>query len=225
MDYVVFRSLFSGGLDSSYSYNLAPAALGRYPAMIPLHDGEQMLAVRRKSWFVFASTSTVAGLLLLTPILLGLILSAPKLSVLHGPWISLYILGSALIEWVIWLWLFTALLNYYLDVFIITNERIIHIEQKGLFHRSTSELRLSRVQDVQVEHRGFIETLFHFGTIIVQSAAERAGFVFELMDRPEEVKELIMSAHRKAIPDEYAQAHTLPPSAGEQSAPPAMPHA
>ena len=175
--------------------------------MIPLHEGEHILAVRRKSWFIFASTSATAGALMLVPIILGLVLSAPKLEILYGARLSLFVLGAAIFEWIFWIWLFISLINYYFDVFVVTNERIIHIEQKGLFHRSTSELRLSRVQDVQVEHHGFVQTLFHFGTLIVQSAAERAGFVFELMDRPEEVKELIMVAHRKAIPSEYAAVH------------------
>ena len=175
--------------------------------MIPLHEGEQILAVRRKSWFIFASTSATAGMLMLVPVILGLVLSAPKLGVLYGARLSLFVLGAAIFEWMFWIWLFISLINYYFDVFVVTNERIIHIEQKGLFHRSTSELRLSRVQDVQVEHHGFVPTLFHFGTLIVQSAAERAGFIFELMDRPEEVKELIMAAHRKAIPSEYAAIH------------------
>ena len=80
--------------------------------MIPLHEGEQILAVRRKSWFIFASTSATAGALMLVPIILGLVLSAPKLEILYGARLSLFVLGAAIFEWIFWIWLFISLINY-----------------------------------------------------------------------------------------------------------------
>ena len=42
-------------------------------------------------------------------------------------------------------------------MWIITNDRILDIEQHGLFARTVSELRLHRVQDVTAEIKALIE--------------------------------------------------------------------
>ena len=43
---------------------------------------------------------------------------------------------------------FRAWLDYYLDIWVITDERIVNIEQKGLFSREISTQQLYRIQDV-----------------------------------------------------------------------------
>ena len=47
----------------------------------------------------------------------------------------------------LWIYTFIIWVDYYLDIWIITTERIINVEQKGLFVRNVSELRHVRVQD------------------------------------------------------------------------------
>ncbi|HDZ85764.1 MAG TPA: hypothetical protein ENH35_04450, partial [Candidatus Moranbacteria bacterium] len=48
------------------------------------------------------------------------------------------------------LWLYASLIwiDYHLDIWVITTERIINVEQKGVFVRQVSELKLSKIQDV-----------------------------------------------------------------------------
>ncbi|OHA48731.1 MAG: hypothetical protein A2806_01235 [Candidatus Terrybacteria bacterium RIFCSPHIGHO2_01_FULL_48_17] len=167
--------------------------------MIELHKNEDILAVRRKTWFVFAATWAAALLLLLGPLFGAAILAAPKLEILRGALITPYVFLSGFFEWTVWLWLFAGMINYYYDVFIITNERIVHIEQKGMFNRTVAELNLSRLQDVTIEQRGLVETLLHFGTIRAQTAGELNVFTFEQVDRPEVVKEIIARAQRIAL--------------------------
>jgi hypothetical protein len=65
-------------------------------------------------------------------------------------------------------YIFITWIDYYFDVWIITNERIINIEQKNLFIRTTSEVTLTRVQDVTATIGGFFPTLLDFGDVLVQ---------------------------------------------------------
>lgn len=81
--------------------------------------------------------------------------------------------------------LFHAWVVYYLDIWIITNERVIAIDQRGLFNRTVSELRLNRIQDVTSETKGFIPTLFKYGSIRVQTASEQDMFSFNEVPNPE----------------------------------------
>lgn len=103
----------------------------------------------------------------------------------------LLLAGSAYILFV-WLFAFFSFIDYYLDVWIITNERIINIEQEGFFSRTISEERLFRIQDVTSEVKGVFPTIFRFGNIYIQTAGEKERFVFEQVPEADAVRELII---------------------------------
>lgn len=91
-----------------------------------------------------------------------------------------------------WLFLFQLFLDYYLDSWIVTNRRILNIEQNGLFGRTVSELRLYRIQDVTATVNGFVKTMFNFGEVEIQTAGEREHFMFEEIPKPNEVAKTIL---------------------------------
>jgi hypothetical protein len=86
----------------------------------------------------------------------------------------------------------TELTDYWLDTWIVTSERIINIEQHGLFKRTVSELPLDQVQDVTSETHGFLETFLTYGDVYIQSAGERQRFQFKNIDNQDAVKEKII---------------------------------
>lgn len=116
-------------------------------------------------------------------------------------WI-LIIVGTSLYALLTWLFFFTGWLDYYLDVWIVTTERIVSIEQRGLFARTIAEQRLSRVQDVSSVTQGKIATLLNYGDVRVQTAGTEERFVFEQVPNPERVCQQILEAH-----DAWVQAH------------------
>jgi len=99
----------------------------------------------------------------------------------------------------IFLLIYHAWVDYYLDLWIVTNERIVAMEQKGLFHRVVSELRLNRIQDVSSETKGFFPTIFKYGTVHVQTASEEDKFYFSEIPRPEVVARQILELHEKYV--------------------------
>jgi uncharacterized membrane protein YdbT with pleckstrin-like domain len=105
---------------------------------------------------------------------------------------TLYILGASIFFLFTWLFLFQNFIDYYLDLWIVTNHRIIDITQSGLFGRTTSEIMLERVQDVTSEVKGMIHTFFDYGTIYIQSAGERERFVFEDIPHPTHISKRIL---------------------------------
>lgn len=92
----------------------------------------------------------------------------------------------------VWLFAYLELVDYYLDVLIITNRRTIKIDQKGLFNRTASELHLAAVQDVTSEVKGILHTFMDFGTIYIQTAAEDVRFTFKNVAHPEDIKEKVI---------------------------------
>ncbi len=100
----------------------------------------------------------------------------------------------------LWLKLFIILVEYYLDVSIVTGERLIDVNQVSLFHREVSEFPLRRVQDVSVRVIGPIATLLEFGDVIIRTASEHQMFIFEKIPNPYKVKDLILDLLRQSLP-------------------------
>jgi len=178
--------------------------------MISLHDTERVLGTWRKTWLVFLFAGFTSLLLFLAPFVVLWLLNHSQIETPIQVPRQLFGLLSVLWWWSIWTGTFLAFMNYYLDVFVVTDERILHIEQHGAFSRSVAELRLERIQDVSVEQHGLLPTLLHFGNIHVQTAGETRAFMFESVPRPEQLKEVVMQAHRAAL-----MRHQNAPQTGE----------
>ncbi|PIS42146.1 MAG: hypothetical protein COT24_05000 [Candidatus Kerfeldbacteria bacterium CG08_land_8_20_14_0_20_40_16] len=109
------------------------------------------------------------------------------------------ILASSAYFLFIWLFFFNHWIDYYLDVWIVTNQRILNIEQEGLFSRTISELNLEMVQDATSEVKGKVATVLNFGNVYVQTAGEEKRFVFEEIPAPRQVASKIIELHQSAV--------------------------
>ena len=154
---------------------------------------ERVVLYLRRHWFALLRLAISFALLFLVPIILGFIfwsiLSAFLADPFFGPFTviigSIYFLS-------IFLFCFLAFTNYYLDTWIVTSERVINIEQNGLFERVDSELDMIAVQDATAEVSGMLETFFDYGDVLVQTAGEQEHFHFIHVPHPERVKQQIM---------------------------------
>ena len=99
----------------------------------------------------------------------------------------------------IWYFLFRALTDFYLDTWIVTDHRILEIHQLDLFKRDISELRLSKIQDVNVKIEGLLPTFFNFGQVTIQTAGVIPEFTFEQVPKPEQVKNKILQLYDQFI--------------------------
>jgi len=98
----------------------------------------------------------------------------------------------------IWIYGFMIWIDYYYDIWIITSERIINIEQKGMFTRKASELRFRKIQDVTTEVVGFFPTILNYGDVKIQTAGEQNEFVFRTISDPYAIKNIIMDLQKQS---------------------------
>lgn len=91
-----------------------------------------------------------------------------------------------------WLILFVIWVDYYLDVWIVSDQRVIDIEQMGMFKRRISELEHSKIQDITSDVQGVIPTLLNFGYVYIQTAGEKERFIFKQIPNPVKVRDVIM---------------------------------
>ena len=93
-------------------------------------------------------------------------------------------------------------IDYYFDVWIITNERVIDIEQKGLFIRVVSELKVSRIQDVSTSVKGLFPTIFNYGDLRIQTAGTAERFRFIKVPNPYGLKDILMEMQKRKVREE-----------------------
>lgn len=97
---------------------------------------------------------------------------------------------------ILWVWGFWLWTEEHLDVWVLTNTKVISVDQKSLFFRHMSTLELEKIQDITIEVNGFIATFLGYGTIRIQTAGERERFELEGAHDPEGAKEKILEAQR-----------------------------
>lgn len=116
------------------------------------------------------------------------------------------VLGTSMYYLISYLFFYVRFIDYYLDVWIITNDRLLDIEQHGLFNRVVTELDLYRIQDVTANITGVISTIFRYGDVVVTTASANATIVFKNIPNPNHVRqELIRLAEEDRI--HHSQGH------------------
>lgn len=150
----------------------------------------------RKHWFLFLVEILPYAIMGIVPFAL------PKLLVLAppmAPYVALFdyhtILGRAgLGIWLLVTWTsaWGAFTRYFLNAWVLTNQRIVDIKQRAYFSRVVSSLFLSRVQDVTTTVTGVLPSLLGIGDIKVQTAAEDIEFVMHGIPRPEQMRDVIL---------------------------------
>jgi len=152
-------------------------------------SGEHVMLLLRRHRFVILFPLSLIALATLVPPITWDIIGSSLIS--HGLSGVFYLIAGI---WYLFIWLgaFYYITLYVLNTVIITDRRIIENEQYGLFNRKISELHAYRVQDVSVHVNGIVETMLHFGDIVVQTAASERQFVFHKIPNPEKVKDTIM---------------------------------
>lgn len=88
---------------------------------------------------------------------------------------------------------FEQFLSWYFDVFIVTDRRVVDIDFNNLLDKKFSEADLSRIQDVTSRVSGVSQTIFNYGTVLIQTAAEQNEIIFEKVPNPEKVVRLLQN--------------------------------
>lgn len=154
---------------------------------------EKVIFVLRRHPVTFIPMLVLSALLLAVPAGVYLILSTlfPELftSDIIFP---ILVLGLSTYLLSVYLFIFANFIDFYLDLWIVTNDRIIDIEQFSLFSRTISELDLFRIQDVTTDVHGFFATLFDYGNVTVKTASQNVHIIFKNVPNPNFIRQKII---------------------------------
>lgn len=161
--------------------------------MIKLHEGEKIIAEVPRHWLPLVARGILFSMFALAPfaaeaLLAGISSSAAEILSRYGAHIIALEASWALIMWMMFAVEWT---NHYLDVLIVTDRRILDVDQIGLFARDIAELRVDNIEDIRIEVIGFLAHWLDFGTIELQTAAESRSFDIKNIVRPTETRAII----------------------------------
>ena len=108
------------------------------------------------------------------------------------------------------MFLYVNWLNYELDIFVFTNNRLICVEQKSFLNRSVGETTLDKVQEVGVQTKGLFANIFDYGTLSIMTAGSTPSFDMTFSPTPLENQRRINNLVDKYRDLLYGGAHKKP---------------
>ena len=123
-------------------------------------EGEEVQFVFRRHFLT--AKSGVIFLILMIMIGVGLILLWPNNMMIFESFLALILVGvlGFLYSYMLW----------YFSIYIVTNQRIRQISQRGLFKKSVVDLGLDKIQSISYGVNGIRAGLMGYGTIVIQTA-------------------------------------------------------
>lgn len=153
-------------------------------------EEEEVLAVIKRSPVVSFLPAFISAVLIIAPFFFLYLLL--KWGTIGGLIFALSLLaGFFLVFRTLWL--------HNLNAFIITKERIIDVDQKGVFHKVVSEAAFSKIQDVSYSVKGVFATIFQFGKIIIQTAGSSVNLELGGVKHPQKVQDLLVKLQNQSV--------------------------
>ena len=175
------------------------AVFAQNPAGVTFEDqeeGEKVILLLRAHIVTLLPSLLQIIILFILPLFISPVFSLLRVnigqSLLAGQvfWLSatwyLFVFGFTFYKFIFW----------YFNVYLLTNERIIDFDFRGILHKETAYANLNQIQDVSPKIIGFFGTFFHFGNVFIQTAAAKPEFEFHAVARPDDVARVILEQER-----------------------------
>jgi len=148
---------------------------------------EEIVFMRRRHPWIFWKSGLILLFMILIVVIAFLIWGASKVSVIVLVASVIFLIFYFLGRWFV----------YTSDIFILTNQRIINIDQRGFFTRRVSEAELENIQNVTYEIKGPIRSFLNFGEIIISTAGNTPGLTLSNVENPHFIQEKIVSLRKE----------------------------
>lgn len=189
--------------------------------------------VREDEWVIFAVKRHWAQLMrqivppimlmvLLLPIIYALAVSSIALLHIAAIVVALPVLGfTVLISW--------NYMNWRDDFFVLTTQRVVHIERVWPFKESFEESPLENIEDIYEVRPGFASNLLGYGNLVLQTAGETVQIDMDRVPNSSYLREMIFREIERSLAREMLRSfgairETLSRRLSIEDAPPPAPH-
>ncbi len=158
-----------------------------------LRDDEWVVMAVQRHWLHLSRKAlpSVLMFLALLPVFILLVTSGTKLAImLSGLTLILMMILLFLILW--------HFLNWRDDYFILTTQRVAHVERTWPFSEDFEECPLENIQDIHEVRPGLTANMLQYGNLVLQTAGETVQIDMSYVPHPERIREAIFHEIERA---------------------------
>lgn len=160
-----------------------------------LDDEEVIKMVVHKHWLLGMKSLWLPSLVFIA--VWSLLYFAQTKYVVYG--IGVSSLGVAL-------WWIRNFMDYYLDVWVITNKGVVDLAWHGWFHRTSLRVLYSDIQGIEYEVKGILGTLIGYGEVSLEKISTGGTISMQYVKKPRKVEILVLQCmeaymHKKNLKD------------------------
>lgn len=179
-----FIESFVNGKDKDKSFQVFPKNV----QFVRKEKDEEVILVIRRHWSAYATHIFFAVIIPLIP--LGLLFITRNMSNIYGAstvYLGLFVASVVMSVNII----VTALMQWYYNVAIITDKRVVALNVVSVFHHVYTEILWRRIQDVSHDSVGPFSSVFDIGNIFIDTAGEGVDLTLTFIPKPREVQDVI----------------------------------
>lgn len=146
---------------------------------------EKIILVLRRHWITNVGWIIRGIILAVLPLVLVYTVNLPFIPLAYQLtlyWIWYLILTGFFLE---------RFLDWFFNVFIITDERIVDFDFYGMIYKEISDAKIENIQDVTYKVAGFLPNLLDYGDVLIQTSAEIPQFEFSDVPQPARVARVL----------------------------------
>jgi hypothetical protein len=88
-------------------------------------------------------------------------------------------------------YIWISFLGWYFNVGIVTNKRVIDIDFHAVIYKEITVAQLDKIEDITVKSGGYLQSLFDYGSIFIQTAGTEANVEFNDVPYPIDTVQII----------------------------------
>jgi hypothetical protein len=148
---------------------------------------EEIIMITRKHWVAYFTHILLAFFIPLLPIVLLVISSNSDIYGKSTVYLGLFV-ASVVISINI---VVTAIVQWYYNISIITDKRILCLKVNSIFQHSYTEILWRKIQDVSHDSIGVLSSIFDIGNVYLDTAGEGIDLTLKFVPKPRDVQEVI----------------------------------
>lgn len=167
---------------------------------------EVVLCFCRKHWIALFPHMVIFTMIFIVPFLLLAFTPGETLERIFSP--SAYRVLAAVILAVMTYYFhrfFLRCFTYYLQILIITNFRVIQLDQTLFFKHNRDSIDLPEIQDIVIQRRGLFQTVLNYGELTITLSSAHATKVLSRIPNPEYYFRKINKTKREYITSRRVQ--------------------
>lgn len=162
-------------------------------SIVKIKSYEKVIYILRRHAITFFPYLAIFIAILLIPVAVFWFFTSAFTGAMQNPnTLTLLVLAASAYYLSTFLFFYSFFVEFYLDSWIITNDRLVDVHQISLFARTVAEVDLYQIQDVTSEVHGFFPTIFNYGNIYLQTAGPIPKFIIHNVHRPDKLREAII---------------------------------